>query len=298
MAKLSVVINNLNEKDHLKAAILSVKNLADEIVLIDMESTDGSREMALEMGAKVYGHKRLSYVEPARNFGIEKAAGPWILILDPDERISRGLEKNIKLIIEESKADYFRVPRQNIVFGKWLRYSRFWPDYNIRLFRKGFVSWNEVIHGVPLTHGTGLDLEPKKDLTIIHHHYDSIEQYLERLNRYTTVQATLLYKKGEKFSWHDLINKPAHEFMSRYFFGQGYKDGIHGMAVALLQAASELIVYLKLWQKNNFPPKKIKPEDAITLMRQREKDFHYWYADTLVKESGSFISRIRRKFRL
>ncbi len=110
MTKLSVVINNLNEKNHLKEAILSVKNLADEVVVVDMESDDGSREEAERMGAKVYSHKRLSYVEPARNFGIEKATGQWILILDPDERINRKLESHIKQIIRESKADFYRLP--------------------------------------------------------------------------------------------------------------------------------------------------------------------------------------------
>jgi len=297
MAKLSVVINNLNEKDHLKKVISSVKKLADEIVVIDMESTDGSTQVAKKMGAKVYTHQRLDYVEPARNFGIEKASGPWILILDPDERVSPKLQNKIKQIINKPEADYFRLPRKNIVFGKWLEYSRWWPDYNIRLFKKGSVSWNEIIHGVPLTHGKGLDLDAKENESIIHHHYESIDQYIERMNRYSSVQARLLLKEGVKFNWQDLIKKPSQEFLSRYFVGQGYKDGVHGLSVSLLQMVSELAVYLKLWQASKFPQKNLGPKESVSLMRKVEKDFHYWYADTLLKEKGGLINRIKRKYK-
>lgn len=298
MAKLSVVINNLNEKDNLKKAIASVKKLADEIVVIDMGSSDGSAEIAQKSGAIVYPHKRLDYVEPARNFGIEKANGPWILILDPDERISPKLQENIRQIIAKSEADYYRLPRKNIVFGKWLEYSRWWPDYNIRLFKKGAVLWNEIIHGVPLTHGRGLDLEAKEDMAIIHRHYDSIEQYVERMNRYTTVQARLLHKQEKKFSWQALIEKPSAEFLSRYFYGQGYKDGVHGLGVSLLQAVSELVVYLKLWQMAEFPQKTIKVADSINAFKHNEKSFHYWYNNTLVEEYGGVINRIKRKLKI
>ncbi len=298
MAKISVVINNLNEKDNLKKAINSVKSLADEVVVVDMESSDGSAEMAQEMGAKVYFHKRLDYVEPARNFAIEKAKGPWILIIDPDETVSRQLEKNIKKIIKSPEGDYYRLPRLNFVFGKDLMYSRWWPDYNIRLFKKGAVVWNEIIHAVPVTHGKGVDLEASKDMAILHNHYETIEQYIERMNRYTSVQARLLYKQEKKFNWLDLINKPSEEFLSRFFYGQGYKDGIHGLAVSLLQAVSELVVYLKLWQLDKFPQKNLKAVDTIDALKNSEKNFHYWYNDTLVKEHGGVINRIKRKLKI
>ena len=278
-------------------AIASVKDLADEIVVVDMESDDGTAEVAKKLGAKVFNHKRTGYVEPARNFGIEKATNSWVLILDADEEIPVKLAQKIKQIVKNPKADYFRIPRKNIVFGKWLKHSRWWPDYNIRLFKKGSVTWNEVIHMVPMTAGIGADIEEKEELAIIHHNYDSIEQYIERMNRYTTLHALLRVKEGYKFNWKDLIVKPSNEFLSRYFFGEGYKDGLHGLALSLLQAASELSLYLKIWQKEKFTDSTPEVRDVITTMREEEKDLHYWQSDAIYKESGKFVDRIRRKLR-
>jgi (heptosyl)LPS beta-1,4-glucosyltransferase len=295
---LSVVINTHNEADMLPRVAASVKDLASEVVVIDMESTDGSSEVARKLGAKVFTHRKLDYVEPARNFGISKATGDWILILDPDEEAPPSLAKEIREIVKKDKVDYCRIPRKNIVFGKWLKHSRWWPDYNIRLFRKGHVSWNEAIHSVPMTTGTGLDLPEKEELAIVHHHYDSIDQYIDRMKRYTSQQVKIKLAENYKFSWKDLVGKPVDEFLSRYFFGEGYKDGVHGLAVSLLQGFSELVLYLKLWQVEKFTDEDISVLKVISEMSSKEKDVHFWQNDALYKETGNLTARIKRKLRI
>lgn len=295
---LSVVINTLNEAKDLPRAIASIKSLADEIIVVDMESTDGTPDIAKKLGAKVFKHKRLTYVEPARNFGISKAVNLWVLVLDVDEEIPQGLIPQIKRIIKNQDADYFRIPRKNIIFGKWLKHSRWWPDYNIRLFKKGYVSWNEVIHAVPMTQGIGSELPAKEDMAIIHHNYQSVEEYIERMNRYTSVQAKLISKDGYIFKWRDIIIKPVNEFLSRYFFGEGYKDGLHGLSASLLQSFSELVLHLKIWQIQNFKEKDIQISEVVALMKDEEKELHFWQNDTLYKQSGKLADRIRRKFRI
>lgn len=297
-SKLSVVVNALNEAKLLPQAIASVKGLADEIIVIDMESGDGTVEAAKKLGAKVFSHERLSYVEPARNFGISKTTGDWILILDPDEEVPSSLAKKIKEIIKIEDADYYRIPRKNIVFGKWLQHSRWWPDYNIRLFKKGSVSWNETIHAVPLTQGRGRDIEDNENLAIIHHHYESIEQFIERMNRYTSQQLKIKLSENYKFSWKDIVSKPVDEFLSRYFFGEGYKDGTHGLAVSLLQSFSELVLYLKIWQAEKFKEEDINVLDVVSEMSAKEKDLHFWQNDALYKETGKLTARIKRKLRI
>ena len=298
MAEITVVINTLNEEKNLPRAIASVKDFAGEIIVCDMESEDKTLEIAKSLGAKTFSHKKTGYVEPARNFAISKATNPWVVVLDADEEIPASLAQKIKQIVKNPKSDYFRIPRKNIIFGHWMKYSRWWPDYNIRLFKKSFVSWNEIIHAVPMTQGIGGELEAKEELAIIHHNYDSIEQYLERMNRYSSQHAILAVKDGYKFSWKDLITKPSNEFLSRYFFGDGHKDGLHGLALSLLQAFSELTVYLKIWQKEKFTDQTPKLGDVIAVIREQEKDLHYWESDTLFKESGSLSDRIRRKFKI
>lgn len=298
MNTLSVVINAQDAEKDLLRALASVKNIADEIVVVDQGSTDKTAEIAKEFGAKVVSFKKVEYVELVRNFAISKATKDWVLVLDPDEEVTQNLAQEIQKILKDPKADYYRIPRKNIIFGKWMKYSRWWPDMNIRLFKKGSVSWNEIIHAVPMTQGKGGEMEAKDGTAIIHHHYDSVEQYIERMNRYTTQQAKLKVKDGYRFSWKDLIAKPANEFLSRYFSGEGYKDGIHGLALSLLQAFSELILYLKIWQKEKFVGEELKLNEIIKVLRDEEKDIHYWQNDAVYKKTGNITDRIRRKLRI
>ncbi len=299
MKNISVVINTLNEQKNLPKALSSIKNLADEIIVVDMNSDDKTREIAQKHGAKVYLHEKTNYVEPARNFAISKTNAKWVLVLDADEEIPKSLSKKLKEIsLSSSSVDYYRLARKNIIFNKWIQHSKWWPDYNIRFFKKGKVSWNELIHSVPLTEGKGVDLEAKLDYAIIHNNYSFVEQFLDRLNRYTSIQARSLINEGYEFDWTDLVIKPVNEFTSRYFQSEGYKDGLHGLALSGLQAFSEFVKYLKVWQSEGFGEKNVTGEKVIKSMKSVEADLHYWQADTLFKELGGITNRIKRKFRL
>lgn len=298
MAGLSVVINAQDVAEDLPQAIASVKKIADEIVVVDQDSTDNTPEIAKKLGAKVYKHEKVTHVEKARNFAISKASNEWVLILDPDEEIPPKLAGEILKIIKDPKADYYRIPRKNIIFAKWIKNSRWWPDYNIRLFKKGFVSWNEIIHAVPMTQGVGQDLDANEELAIVHHNYATVDEYIVRMNRYTSLQAEARLTEGYKFDWRDILTKPSNEFLSRYFFGEGYRDGLHGLALSLLQAVSEFLVFLKVWQLEKFAQKEVNLSDLVKVMRDQEKDLHFWQNDTLYKQSGNLSARIKRKFRL
>jgi (heptosyl)LPS beta-1,4-glucosyltransferase len=297
-SKISVVVTAIEgEEKYLPLCLASVKKLAWEIVVIDMSNGKAISDIAKKYKAKIYTHEFVNYVEPVRNFGMSKARGEWILILDPDEEIMSSLIKKLEQIAKNDEADYVRVPRENIVFGKVLRHSRWWPDYNIRFFKKGKVSWDEVIHAVPMTEGRGMDLEAKNEFAIKHHHYESVEQFVERMNRYTSVQAKLK-AKDYKFSWKDVITKPTGEFLSRFFAGQGYRDGLHGLALASLQAVSELVLYLKIWGLQGFKDEQLDAKSTIYEIGKVKREFVYWENDTLIKESGGLLPRIRRRFKI
>jgi (heptosyl)LPS beta-1,4-glucosyltransferase len=299
VGKISIVINTLNEEKNLPRALASVKNLADEIVVCDMYSSDNTVAIAKKAGAKVCKYKKTGYVEPARNYAISKTTGDWVLILDADEKVGRILADKLKRIsVDKNSADYYRLPRKNIIFGKWIKHSRWWPDYNIRFFKKGMVSWSEIIHSVPETQGKGLDLKAKEANAIIHYHYDSVEQFIGRLNRYTSVQSKELKKGGYEFDWRDLIRKPVGEFLARYFQGQGYKDGVHGLALAGLQAFSEFVKYLKTWKPGKVRSQSIAIGNVVEIMEKAESDFRYWQADTLLKEVGGAKYWLKRKLKL
>lgn len=299
MSVISVVINTLNEEKNIRNCIESAKKIADEIVVVDMHSDDNTVNIARDLGAKIFTFERMGYVEPARNYAIEKCSGDWILILDADERVPHTLAQEMKNISTyPDSADFYRLPRKNIIFDKWIKHSRWWPDYNIRFFKKGSVVWSELIHSVPETKGVGLDIPAEEKLSLVHHHYCSVEQYIERLNRYTTQNAKELNDKGYVFDWKDLLKKPAEEFFSRFFAGDGYRDGIHGLALAGLQSFSEFIVYLKTWQSGGFSQKSAKVGNVIDEISSIQKDINYWKADTIMKVQGGLINRIRRKYKI
>jgi hypothetical protein len=118
------------------------------------------------------------------------------------------------------------------------------------------------------------------------------------MNRYTSVQAESKIKSGYKFDWRDMLVRPANEFLSRYFGGEGYKDGIYGLALSLLQSFSELILYLKIWQADKFTDQNIKLSEVVSKMRERERDLHYWQGDSMYKQSGNLRDRVIRKLRI
>lgn len=299
-AKISVIINTINEEKNLLRALNSIKGFADEIVVVDMKSDDKTVEIAKSFGARVFEHERTNYVEPARNFAIGQATGDWILILDADESVSHTLLRKLKKLSREDQADYYRLPRKNIIFGKWMKHSRWWPDYNIRFFKRGFVAWSDTIHSVPLTQGRGADLRALEKNALLHYHYESIEQYIDRLNRYTTIQAKNRAGEGYIFRWQDIVLRPSSEFLSRFFAGRGYKDGLHGLALSYLQGFSELVVCLKVWQAKGFEEKQLKLDEVAENLTKAQKELNYWKAHAAIdeKQGNLFLLRIKRKFKL
>lgn len=291
--KISVVINTFNEEANLRRCLESIKDLVDEIVVVDMHSSDGTVAIAKKFGAKVFQHQYTRFVEPARNFALRHAQGDWILVMDADEELPKTLATKLKEIAQEDQVNWVEIPRQNIIFGQWISHSRWWPDYLPRFFKRGKVSVPAKIHAPYEKEGRGIQLPAEEENALIHYHYESIFQYLERLNRYTDIQSEELKKKGYLFHWQDLIVKPANEFFSRFFAAEGYKDGLHGLVLALLQAFSELIVYLKLWEKGGFAEANIS--GLGTVMEKIIRDYLYWQQKTSPNIFEKFRLKVKSK---
>lgn len=275
--KISVVINTYNEAAHIDRAIKSVL-WADEILVCDMNSEDDTALIAKKLGAIVFFHKKTGFVEPARNFAISKASHEWILVVDADEEIPETLEERLKDIIKKNGVvTHVEVPRKNIIFGKWMKAAGWWPDYNIRFFKKDFVTWSNKIHSKPKTSGQGLTLSAEERYAISHHHYSTVSQFIARMNRYTDVQAKELRNDGYQFDWKDIIKKPVSEFMSRFFAHRGFEDGLHGLALSLLQGFSHLVMMLKVWEATQFEKKQPSYEEVVTLMKSQGEELTYWF---------------------
>lgn len=298
---LSVVITAWNEEKNLPRAVSSVKKFADEIiVVVDKSSTDKTADVAKKLGCKVFSHAHTGIVEPMRNFSISKATGPWILLLDADEEIPADLASAIGQKIKD-EVDYYRLPRKNIIFGQWIKNAHWWPDYVYRLFKKGSVTWEDTVHSIPFTRGTGRDLPATEETAIIHHHYDSISQYVDRLNRYTDHQLQPLLDSGYNFAWTDLVDKPLSEFLNQYFARRGYSEGVHGLALAGLQAFSELVLYLKLWQHSGFVPTQVSSSTLTSHLSAKAQEYHWWSHQARIDTAHPLIKpflKLARKFGL
>lgn len=249
--KISVVLGVFNEESNIKRCLESVK-WADEIVIVDDGSTDNTVEIAKKYTDKIYRHKSEGYVEPTRNFGIEKAQGDWILLLDADEEIPPELAVKLQQIAKSTDVDYVWIPRKNIIFGKWIQNEGWWPDFNVRFFKKGAVTWSNKIHSKPEIKGEEITIEEREELAIIHHNYQTVSQFLEKLDRYTTIEADEFIKSNKNFAQRSLISHPMEEFLSRMFARKGYRDGYHGLVLSSFEAFSMQVVMAKVWEKQGF----------------------------------------------
>lgn len=297
---ITALVHTYNEGKNIERCLLSLVDWVDEIVVVDMGSTDGTVDIAKRHNVKIFNFPYTGFVEPARNFGIEKAKGEWLIILDADEEIPRILVNSLKKIVKEDQADFCRLKRKNIIFNKWIKHAGWWPDYQIRFFKKGFVTWTDKIHGIPLTRGRGLDISQSDDCCIIHHNYQTLEQYIIRCNRYTSIAAKDLYLSDQRFSFPRLISSSATEFVNRFFAREGYKDGLHGLALAILQGFSEMVVQLKIWELENFKEEKIYLNEMKKSLGNEFREKHYWLYNEMLKSDHSFIQdiiwRVKRKF--
>lgn len=243
---ISVVVNSLNEGKKLDKCLKSVYGWADEIVVVDMESSDNTREVAKKYKAKVSPHQKVDYIEPVRSFQNSKARGEWLLILDPDEVVTEGLKDKLSEVAQNNLADAVNIPRVFYISKTKVKHTNFWPDRQIRFYKKGKVEFLKMIHSYPKVSGRVLNLPAQENLAIQHFSYASWQEYWERLHRYARVEAQNLYDKGIKFSFFDCIYKPMYDFLRRYIRHLGFLDGLTGLKLSLLQAYYYLLVEYEL----------------------------------------------------
>jgi glycosyltransferase involved in cell wall biosynthesis len=295
---VSVVINVRNESENLARCLKSLKNFADEIIVVDMHSTDNSYQIATSFGAKVFPYRWMKVVEPARNFAISKATSKWILILDPDEVLSKSLKRELKKITLRSDVDFVKIPRMNLIFGKWIRHANCWPDYLIRFFKKGSITWKKEIHSQPITKGNGITLLDSEKLAIKHYNYPTVTQFILRALRYSGVQADELQQQDYKLKISDFILKPVQEFNSRFYSAEGYKDGIHGLIFCLLQSFCELLIYVRLWEKQGRGDKVIAKESFVSASQETSYEYDYWFTKYFLNQySPNIFKKIFIRFR-
>lgn len=292
--KLSVVISTYNRAKSLERTLRSVSPFADEIIVVDNESPDETTKVAKQYKAKVIRLPNNSMLNVNKNAGIRKASGEWVLYLDDDEVIPADLAAEIARVIREPVAVNspevvgYWIKRKNIIFGKWIEHGIWWPDQQLRLFKKS--------HGVyPAKHvHEHLDVTgPTETLVFpyIHYNYDSIAQYLWKMEMiYTDSEATKLIDTGYRPHWRDAIRFPVSDFVKLYFAQRGYMDGLHGLVLAMLQSFYSFIVFVKLWEREKFELVDISQGALERELSRSKNEIAYWIISERIRRTRNPIS--------
>jgi len=252
MTNLSVVLATFNEDKNIKECLKSAKKIADEIIVVDGSSEDKTREMAKALGAKVFRVPNRLMFHKNKQLAVDKAEGKWVLQLDADERLTKELRKEIsEKVNNDSSYAGFYLPRKNWFLGRFLTKGGQYPDYVIRLFLngKGRFPAKSVHEQIKIKGRVGYLKHP-----LIHLADPDFGRYLERFNRYTSLDANDLYKKNKKpdfwFGIQSFLIKPFHWFALTYFRHKGFVDGFPGFVFALFSSLRFPVSFLKLWELN------------------------------------------------
>jgi glycosyltransferase involved in cell wall biosynthesis len=267
---LSVVIITHNEEANLGRTLESVKPLIangkGEIIVVDSGSTDRTVEIATSFGAKIFVEAWKGYAAQ-KNSAIDKATGDWILSLDADEECDQPLQQSLlemfatldRLSALGAQADArsrtdlgadfdgLSIPRKNEFLGRWIRHGGFWPDPKLRLFRRGKGRFeNRVVHEDIQVEGITRQIQFG---ALLHHSYPTLSDYVDHMNRYSSLGAEMVVAKGKiRFSVVDIALRPLATFIYNYFFRLGFLDGREGLLLHLYHAVYVSWKYAKAWE--------------------------------------------------
>jgi glycosyltransferase involved in cell wall biosynthesis len=262
---LSVVIITYNEEANLPRTLESVKPLLGEkqgeIIVVDSGSTDRTAEIARSFGAKVFVEPWKGYAAQ-KNSAIEKATGDWILSLDADEEVGDGAREFILLVLSASHDTLrefnggFWLSRRNYFLGRWIRHGGFYPDQKLRLFRRGSGQFEDrtVHEDVKLrsdrkAYDPSLHLDMGGAPDLIHHSYPTLSDYIDHMNRYSSLGAEMAAAKGKQgFTLINIVIRPWVTFLYNYFFRLGFLDGREGLLLHLYHAVYVSWKYAKAWE--------------------------------------------------
>jgi glycosyltransferase involved in cell wall biosynthesis len=247
---LTVVLVTLNEAANLPRTLASV-SFANEVVVLDSGSTDATVAIAQEMGARIFEEPWKGFARQ-KNSAIAHATSDWVLSLDADEEVSPALAGEIEaLLAGEPACSAYRIPRLNHFLGRPLRHGGYWPDPKLRFFRRGAAQFEErPVHETMSATGPVGQLKGH----LIHHCYPTLDEYIEHMNRYSSIGADLLAKQGRvsrslpAFLWIVIAN-PAATFVYNYIFRFGFLDGREGLLQHLNHSAYIHWKFAKAWQQ-------------------------------------------------
>jgi len=253
---ISVILITKNEAANIQACLQSV-SFANEIIVVDSQSSDKTVEIAQQMGAKVTITSDWPGFGPQKNRALDLATGDWVLSIDADERVTPELQAEILAITanSESSAAYM-IPRLSWYCGRFMRHSGWYPDYVLRLFRRGQARFTEhIVHETVQLIEAGTAGHLKNHF--LHYSFMNTEQVLEKINKYSSAAAEQAFAQGRRSTVSGAFLRGCWAFIRTYLLRLGFLDGPQGFALALSNAHGTYYRYLKIWQLGQNPANKI-----------------------------------------
>ncbi len=238
---LSVVLITQNAAAQLADCLASVA-FADEVVVVDSGSSDGTREVAERYGARVVNKAWLGFGRQ-KQFAVEQAAHDWVLCLDADERVSPELAASLVRALQAPETPVYRMARCNRFLGRWLRHGEGYPDWSLRLFDRRAARWSDdPVHEKVIATGEVGTLQGD----LLHESAESLDSYLAKQNRYTTLAAKEALAAGRRASVAQLLLSPILRFIKFYFLRCGFLDGLPGLVHILIGCQNSFLKYAKM----------------------------------------------------
>lgn len=242
--RLSVILITRNERANIADCLMSI-DFADEIVVLDHASTDGTADIARSLGAKVSTSQDWPGFGRQKNRALELAEGEWVLSIDADERVTPELRQEIlSTICRPLPQNAFSIPRLSSYCGQYMLYSGWNPDFVVRLFRRGFARFSDdLVHEKLISDGPTAKLQSH----LLHLSFPDFESVLDKVNRYSSAGAQGLVNAGKSASLWGAIGHGAWAFFRTYFLRRGFLDGQLGLALAISNAEGTYYRYAKRW---------------------------------------------------
>lgn len=244
--KIAAIVITKDEERNIAACLESLR-WADEILVVDACSGDRTIEIARSYTDHVFVRPWPGF-GPQKNFAIDRAKGDWVLIVDADERVTEPLREEILSLLRDGPppdVGGFEIPRRNFFYGRWIRGGGIYPDYQLRLFRRSAGRYDEVLlHEHLQLHGRIARLQHPLD----HYSMPGIREHVRKMMRYTTLGAQEKLKARSRVTLLDLAGHHLGTILKTYILRGGYRDGIHGVIVALFAGMHTFVKYAKAWE--------------------------------------------------
>jgi glycosyltransferase involved in cell wall biosynthesis len=252
---ISVILITKNEILNIAECLTSLSGFADEIVIVDNQSSDGTLEVAKQFNAKIIQTSSWPGFGPQKNIALSHASNEWVLSIDADERLTPELIQEMKSqLINPGEVVCFALPRLSQYCGQFIRYSGWYPDYVDRLFKKGHARFSDhLVHERLLPEGKTKQLKNH----LIHYSYRNFEQVINKVNHYSTLGAEQAFQKGKSSSMFAALFHGFWAFFRTYVLRLGFLDGKYGFALAISNGQSSYYKYIKLLHLNQHQKSKV-----------------------------------------